>query len=344
MPHATARAIWVDVPRAVVANTPAPTAKAIVVLLLVTIQALAVPIVATFRAERGQTALMGVVFVCALILGLSLVWVVHIGRAANAWFPYESLLLVTMYLYFISGLFFFQAAAAGFTVLIGFVAAQLSLGDPRQILAYEGYYLFLANCIGMIGLYILERQSRRYFLLENELREQAALDSLTGLMNRRAFHTHFDKVWLQAQREKTTVGLMLVDIDDFKQINDTCGHPFGDNALVQVARELRACAQRPLDAVSRYGGDEVVVVWYGIDRHALEKIAEELPGRLKGISCGDSKNPQQIRISGGAVLAIPALGTNPSEVIRIADQKMYEMKRNRRGTIACTVLTEAPAN
>jgi len=317
--------------------------KATLVLLLITIPALGVPIMATLRAERGEPVFRGLVFVSALVMGLSLVWVVQIGREANTWFPYESLLLVTSYLYFLSGLLYFQAVVAGFTMLAGFVVAQLLLGDPQRVLWYEAYYMLLANAIGMLGLYILERQSRRYFLLENELREQAVKDGLTGLMNRRAFRAHLDKAWAQARREKTTVGLMLVDIDDFKLINDRCGHQFGDEALTQVARVLREVAQRPLDAVGRYGGDELIVVWYGIDRHALERLTYGLPARLKGIWCGDPKDPQRVRISGGAVLAIPALGTKPGEAIRVADEKLYEMKRNQRGTISCTVLTEGLA-
>src|ERR1051326_7545531 len=100
--------------------------------------------------------------------------------------------------------------------------------------------------------------------MQNELRQQAVLDSLTGIFNRRAFRSHLEAAWAQAQRDSETIGLILVDIDDFKLINDTCGHPFGDSAMKHIADVFHNATLRPLDAVGRYGGDEFIAMWFGV--------------------------------------------------------------------------------
>ena len=310
--------------------------NAILVLLLVTIPSLAAPIVATWRKEAGAQ-IQRYIFVCGFIMGLSLVAVVWLGRAANAWFPYESLLLVTMYVYFVSGLLFFQAAAVGFSIWVGFLLCELAQGQAYPVL-YETYYLLLANVIGLLGLYLLQYDGRLGFLLQNELRQQAVLDSLTGVFNRRAFHIHLDSIWAQAQRERVAVGLLLVDLDDFKRINDSCGHPFGDTTLQRVGEALNECARRPLDAVGRYGGDELIAVWYGVHAQWFTQLALEFPRRLDGLQCDDPAGSLKVTVSGGAVLAYPQPGIGPQDAVRLADEKLYEMKRTQRGAIGYEIL------
>lgn len=309
---------------------------AIMTLLTITIPALAVPIVATLRWVHGPH-IQRYIFVCSFIMGLSLVAVVWMGRAANTWFPYESLILVTMYIYFVSGLLFFQAVSAGFAVWLAFLLCEIAQARDYPII-YESYYLLIANVIGIVGLYMLQYDSRLGFLLQNELRQQAVMDSLTGVLNRRAFRTHLDSIWAQAQRERVALGVMLVDLDGFKNVNDTCGHPFGDTALQRVGQALGECTRRPLDAVGRYGGDEMIAVWYGADAQWFTRIALEFPRRLDDLQCGDPGAPVKVTVSGGAVLAWPQPGIGPLDAVRVADEKLYEMKRTQRGAIGYEIL------
>lgn len=305
-------------------------------LLAFCVPATGVPLLATF-VDAARPSLLRMIQIGVLAVGAGVLVVIVIGRQEQPWFPYESLILVTAYLYFVSGLMFYQAMFCGMVIWAAFVGSNWSL-QTHDLLLYEAYYVLVANAVGCLGLYLLDRQARTEFLLRNELSQQAALDSLTGLLNHRAFNNHLETAWLQAQRELTSVGLLLVDLDHFKRINDTAGHRFGDNALHHVAQVLRSCAARPLDAAGRYGGDELIAVWFGVDGTFLAKLAEELPRRIEGLQGGDPRAPVAVTISGGAVLAWPRPGLTMDEAVQAADELLYEQKRNQRGTIGFKVL------
>jgi diguanylate cyclase (GGDEF)-like protein len=312
-----------------------------VLLLGVSLPCTLVPLIATFSRRAGGY-LMPLMFTAILTMALSIVAVIAIGREANAWFPWESLILVTMFVAFVSGLMFYAAVLVNALVWFAFIGSNWGLQSHDKLL-YEGYYLLVANAVGWLGQYLLERHSRLAFLMQNELRQQAVLDSLTGLMNRRSFNAHMEAAWLQAQRGLTSVGLMLVDLDGFKKVNDSCGHQFGDNALQHVAHVLRTSAMRPLDAAGRYGGDEFIAIWYDVDGAWFQKLAEELPARLEGLQCGDTRNPLKVTISGGAVIAWPRPGMQMRDAVKIADETLYEMKRTQRGRIGYVVMRQPQA-
>jgi diguanylate cyclase (GGDEF)-like protein len=308
-------------------------------LMLVTLPAAVVPVLLTFRA-RSPRLVLPVIFVATMIAALSILEVINIGRQTNAWFPYEALFLVVIYIYFVSGLTFYRAIAAGVILMGAFVWTNWALRAHDKLL-YEAFYLLLANGIGVIGHYLLERQSRVTFLLFHELEQQAVLDPLTGLMNRRAFNARLETIWRQARRNMTPVGILIVDLDDFKQINDTCGHQFGDSALAHVATVLRSCATRPLDAAARYGGDEFVAVWYDVDGAWFHRLIEELPERLCVTVCGVDGAQGKVTVSGGAVLAWPRPDLESRHAIKAADDLLYVMKRGSRGRVGHTVLNTA---
>ena len=304
-------------------------------LLLVTIPAVLVPVAATFY-RRAAPFLHHLMIGSVLITSLSILAVINISRVLTPTFPYESLYLVMMYIYFVSGLGFYQATVCGLVLSVAFVVTNASLRDHAALL-YEGYYMLLGNFVGMLGTYLMERQLRVSFLLQHELEQQASLDSLTGLMNRRGFQARLETVWRQAQRNLCPVGLMLIDLDDFKKVNDASGHQFGDAALAHVAGVLRNSAMRPLDVAARYGGDEFIAIWFDVDGAWFAKLADELPARIAAMP-GVAENGPQVSISGGAVLAWPRPGMEPREAIKLADQMLYDHKRNKRGTIGHAVM------
>lgn len=291
-------------------------------------------VVATYL-ERLRPYLLSMLQMSVLLVSTGVLVAVVLNRQEQTWFPYESLVLVTVYIYFVAGLMLYQAIFCGSALLVGFVASNWSL-QQHSILLYEIFYLLVANAMGWVGLYLLERQARMQYLLRHELRQQAAIDSLTGLLNHRGFNGHLEMAWLQAQRALTSVGLMVVDLDHFKRINDTAGHPFGDKALQHVAQALKSCALRPLDAAGRYGGDELIAMWYGVDGAFLQKLTEELPKKLEGLTLPDGTTP--VTVSGGAVVAWPRPGLTVKEAVKAADDLLYEVKRSTRGRIAFKVL------
>ena len=300
-------------------------------LVGVTAPALLVPVAATFT-QRAAPYLLYYLFGGMLLTEFSILAVINIGRTHHPWFPYDALFLVTSYTYFVSGLMFYQAIFCSLSLYVVFVVTNWSL-QKHGVLTYEAYYLLVANAIGVLGLYMLEWHARATFLMQNELRQQAVLDSLTGVFNRRAFRSHLESAWLQAQRESMTVGIVLVDIDDFKLINDSCGHPFGDTALQHIAKVFQEATLRPLDAVGRYGGDEFIAMWYGVDPEWFGHLAHGLASQVDGLTCGGGVKPLRVRISGGAVLSHPKAGGTLAEAIAMADRKLYEAKREARGSV-----------
>ena len=117
------------------------------------------------------------------------------------------------------------------------------------------------------GSYALEHANRTAFLEHRQLSEVATHDGLTALLNRAAFEDQIRRVWQQAQRDRQTVAVIMIDIDCFKSYNDRYGHIAGDDCLRRVSTALRdAARRRPLDFVARYGGEELVAVLYGAEK------------------------------------------------------------------------------
>ncbi len=145
---------------------------------------------------------------------------------------------------------------------------------------YLVFALFTANIIGFAGSYALEHANRTAFLEHRQLTEVATHDGLTTLLNRAAFEDQIRRVWQQAQRDRQTVAVIMIDIDYFKAYNDRYGHIAGDDCLRRVSSALRdAARRRPLDFVARYGGEELVAVLYGADKAYGESIARSLLDR-----------------------------------------------------------------
>ena len=178
-----------------------------------------------------------------------------------------------------------------------------------------------ALLVGAVTFYLVSTPAR----LRNA-RSEATTDALTGLSNHRAFHDRIKEEMSRAQESGHPVGLIMVDIDDFKRVNDSRGHQAGDNVLRQLAPVLTAVAGQ--DNAYRYGGDEFAILLPGIDHEKALEIAERLRRTVQGKI--DSKG---IRVSLG-VASSPDWATTMDELIYGADVAMYWAKsegKNRVG-------------
>jgi len=162
--------------------------------------------------------------------------------------------------------------------------------------------------------------------MEIWLQHIAQHDPLTDLPNRELFHDRLQTALLLAERNQTQLALLYLDLDKFKQVNDTLGHPVGDLLLQEAARRLRQCV-RDSDTVGRVGGDEFMVLLNGIPlrEHALS-VAEKIrvaighPFELAGHS---------VHISPSIGIALfPEHGDDYKQLIRYADEAMYDAKKN----------------
>jgi diguanylate cyclase (GGDEF)-like protein len=269
-----------------------------------------------------------------LILSYAILW----SRTVHPAMPYESLLLLTFADYLLSGLTIVEALVTGMALLACHVGGGRLLRADTPTQPYEVFYLGLANILGFIGLYALDYQARLSFLVSNELRLLSLRDGLTGLLNRRSFRRHLHRVWTQAQREGKNLGLLRLDVDNFKRLNDDHGHAMGDRVLRALARSLSGLSRRPLDALGRVGGDEFEGVWYAPDEAWFLDVGNRLRERLHADLEQAGIDPGLVTLSGGARLVHPGDSDTMTELLRQIDNTLHEVKRSGRNRIVSSGL------
>jgi len=159
---------------------------------------------------------------------------------------------------------------------------------------------------------------------EQQLLRQANYDLLTGLPNRMLALDRLKLALAQARRENTLVGIMFLDLDNFKHINDTLGHDAGDNLLIEAARRISSCL-RGTSTVARLGGDEFLVILPGLTgADASSQVAERI---LKTFSTPYSLNGQEVFVTTSIGIAIfPRDSDNSGTLLQHADAAMYRAK------------------
>jgi diguanylate cyclase (GGDEF)-like protein len=165
--------------------------------------------------------------------------------------------------------------------------------------------------------------------LEERLRHDAMHDPLTGLLNRGAFLDSLHRSCARADRAGAKLGVLYIDLDGFKQINDTFGHGIGDMVLVETSQRLR-CNLRDGETIGRLGGDEFIVLLEGVpSREVVVEIADRLLSALEQ-PLVDLPDVPPVSASIGIALCEP--NTQPAaEVLNRADDAMYEAKRDGKG-------------
>jgi two-component system cell cycle response regulator len=160
------------------------------------------------------------------------------------------------------------------------------------------------------------------------LEEQATTDGLTGLVNHRTFQERFSAMLGRAERHSFAVAMLLTDIDHFKKINDTYGHPTGDDVLRRVAALLKSCA-RKIDITARYGGEEFALVLEATDREGALQLAERIRQEVSQQIFESAKGPFKATMSLG-VAVYPHDGRSKPELIKNADTALYAAKHGGR--------------
>ena len=177
----------------------------------------------------------------------------------------------------------------------------------------------------------LKEANEAYQTLHNTLREQATRDSLTGLYNRRYLNENIEREFARAKRDNYPICVMIMDIDFFKQINDTYGHILGDEAL-KVLGALITANIRAGDIAFRYGGDEFIVVMPGAEIETATQRMDILRQTFNATTIHNDKTEIKPTISVG-ISMFPVHGTNGSEILRSADAALYQAKQAGRNCI-----------
>ena len=159
----------------------------------------------------------------------------------------------------------------------------------------------------------------------------AFCDPLTSLPNRAGMELRLRQDWNRATQSGTTMTLMVIDLDHFKQVNDTYGHVYGDGVLRRVASALKN-SLRSYDLVARYGGDEFVAVCVDCDPDEVSLPVRRMLESVQSIRIADDGS-RNASISIGAVTCRPGIDMDsPMDLVFAADECLYEAKRNCRGS------------
>jgi two-component system cell cycle response regulator len=181
------------------------------------------------------------------------------------------------------------------------------------------------------------RVGQRILALHQQLRFQASHDVLTGVWNRGASLHMLHSELERAARSQTSTGVLMLDLDHFKRINDTGGHLAGDGVLEEVARRIVGTV-RSYDVVGRYGGEEFLIVLPGCRSNQVQETAERIRAAVAGSPIRAAGSEVVATVSIGGAVAMPRT-TSSTEALAEADAALYRAKAAGRN---CVILDGAP--
>ncbi len=259
------------------------------------------------------------------------------GLAAAAGMPQFQMgdVLVIVYATLFLGLLFRAVLVVAAALLLGFIGIGWYLGVSNDHLIFASSVVFATTLMSVLSALRMERLLRANFIENRLLNDIAERDGLSGLYNRRMFDNLTNRLWLQAQRNRDPLQIILVDIDHFKAYNDLYGHQAGDNCIRRVAAIIARATKRPFDFCARYGGEEFALVLYapsGTDATALpEQIRRET--MALNIPHTHSESSGVLTVSIGSATAEPDTKRSLAGLIQTADEALYRAKQLGRNRV-----------
>jgi len=213
----------------------------------------------------------------------------------------------------------------------------VKLPDRIELIARIRYHSSsYLNLLQRDEAYRALRQSQQQLLATNlELQRLTHSDGLTGLSNRRYLDQYLAAEWRRATRDKSGVGFLMIDVDNFKAYNDTYGHVAGDEVLRRVAHTIESCLGRSPDLAARFGGEEFAVVLPGTSAGGLRLLAEKIRIAIEDLGIAHSGSTSGIvTISIGAATLVPSVSDPVTTLIEAADAGLYRAKRDGKNQVA----------
>lgn len=242
--------------------------------------------------------------------------------------------------------------------LIAEDVAKLATGSTSRVLLEairkDGRPIWVENKVRVLrrsetglSVVICTRDVTEHKLLQDQLEQQALLDGLTGINNRRAFDHTLAVEWKRTLRTGVPLSLVLLDVDHFKLFNDHYGHLAGDDCLRATARTVRGALHRAGDSVARFGGEEFAVLLPATETASAQMLANRLCRAVAGMQIPHCENPEGagvVTISGGVSSAdatVPKEVPMPESLLRAADAALYKAKHEGRNRVAVAALHQS---
>jgi diguanylate cyclase (GGDEF)-like protein len=169
--------------------------------------------------------------------------------------------------------------------------------------------------------------------VHDELQGMSETDTLTGLTNRRFFEKHILAEAARSRREKQPLAVALLDIDNFKNVNDSYGHQCGDDCLVAFANTLKKIIKRPGDSLSRYGGEEFVILLPDTTIDGAKKILEKFRLAVQGLVVETQGQRIKFTVSTGVTSSVIGADNECDKMLALADKLLYQAKEAGRNCI-----------
>ena len=213
------------------------------------------------------------------------------------------------------------------TVLAALIGAIVTTGYRRRVSRRRQRQQQLEN--------LVRERTEQLEVANRALERLSNLDGLTGVANRRSLDETLAAEWRRASRYGSTLGLLLVDVDSFKALNDSLGHQVGDEYLRRIAAVLREAAARAGELVARYGGEEFAVVLPGVDMSTAIDHAERLRRRVEQLAIPNPASPVAgvVTVSVGVAVQVPTVDATLAGFVRSADEALYRAKRAGRNRV-----------
>lgn len=249
--------------------------------------------------------------------------------------PIDSILLCSVITYFIPNLFFYQKVGLSLFIMLGYVLFLHFVEQTEYELIRAIMYLFFVNLAGFVHSLSFDRERRSNFEKTQFLETMARTDQLTGTENRHKFDERFVELLEQGKLENQGIAIAIVDIDYFKQYNDYYGHFAGDECLIKVAQALLTLKRHPLDTCIRFGGEEFILIRYGISFEDAVPWGQKIINTIYNLDLPHehSDAEKRITISAGLIHWHPTSTLARTQLMTLADHELYKAKKNGRNQV-----------
>lgn len=237
----------------------------------------------------------------------------------------------------------------GATIILDVLRTRVLVQTPMALFPLGGLFFVLSFALilnrKLVSLYSQVRQlnqrleeevDKRTEKLRSALDElmevnqalegMTLIDVLTGIYNRRYFNDRFEAELQRIRRYPENLSLIMLDIDDFKQVNDTYGHPTGDIVLQQVARNIQAALHRDIDFAARYGGEEFAVLLPHTNANSAAYLAEAIRKSIERLSIPTEQGIVKVTVSLGVASRHPQQHSDYDRILQLADKALYSAK------------------